>query len=187
MLVGRKKNTRGRFLLSLSVSSLIAFAVTLYIEKGDSITRKGAFRQHFEQLEYKDTYHNMKVVSEKEAGGQHLLLYTYMNKDGEKQIGLALYRKMNVLPLYELYHFNDSPQLSVGTEFLHTNRFIVYGNRDDIGADYFTYRENIQFKRIKLEENDYFIHIEPYAGMLHVPQVNFYSIDGKIVGSTQAK
>lgn len=76
-----KKNTRGRFLLSLLVSSLIAFVITLNFEKGDSI----------------------------------------------------------------------------------------------------------QFKRIELEENDYFIHIEPYEGMLHVPQVNFYSSDGKIVGSTQAK
>lgn len=182
-----KKNTWVRFPLSLLVSSLIAFAITFYFEKGDSITRKGAFRQHFEQLEYKDTYQNMKVVSEKEAGEQYLLLYTYLNNDGENKIGLALYRKMNVLPLYELYRINDSPQLSVGTEFLHTNQFIVYGDRDEIGADYFTYREKIHFKRMDIEENDYFIHIEPYAGMLHVPQVNFYSSDGKIVGSTQAK
>ncbi|MFI8574277.1 hypothetical protein ACIGEL_01105 [Rossellomorea aquimaris] len=94
---------------------------------------------------------------------------------------------MNVLPLYELKSINDSPQLSAGTDFLHTNQFIVYGDRDEMGADYFTYRENIQFKRLELEENDYFIHIEPYEGMLHVPQVNFYSSDGKIVGSTQAK
>jgi hypothetical protein len=182
-----KKNTWGRFLLSLSLSSLIAFAITFYFEKGDSITRKGALRQHLEQLEFKDTYHDLKVVSEKEAGEQYLLLYTYMNKEGKRQIGLAFYRKMNVIPLYELYRINDSPHLSVGTEFLHTNQFIVYGDRDEIGADYFTYRANIQFKRIELEENEYFIHIEPYEGMLHVPQVNFYSIDGKIVSSTQAK
>jgi len=182
-----KKNTRGSFLLSLLVSSLIAFAITLYFEKGDSITRKGAFRQHLEQLEFKGTYHDLKVVSEKEAGQQYLLLYTYMNKDGKNQIGLAIYKKMNVLPLYELNSINDSPQLSAGTDFLHTNQFIVYGDRDEMGADYFTYRENIQFKRLELEENDYFIHIEPYEGMLHVPQVNFYSSDGKIVGSTQAK
>lgn len=182
-----KKNTRGRFLLSLSMSSLIAFAITFYFEKGDSITRKGAFRQHLEQLEFGGHYHDLNVVSEKKAGEQYLLLYTYLNNDGEKQIGLAFYRKMNVLPLYELYRINDSPQLSVGTEFLPTNQFIVYGDRDEIEADYFTYRENIQFNRIELEENDYFIHMEPYSGMLLVPQVNFYSSDGTIVASTQAK
>ena len=169
------------------MSSLIAFAITFYFEKGDSITRKGAFRQHLEQLEFEGTYHDLNVVSEKKAGEQYLLLYTYMNKDREKQIGLALYRKMNVLPLYELYRINDSSQLSVGTEFLPTNQFIIYGDRDEIEADYFTYRENIQFNRIELEANDYFIHIESYAGMLHIPEVNFYSSDGTIVASTQAK
>jgi hypothetical protein len=72
-----KKNTRGRFLLSLSMSSVIAFAITFYFEKGDSITRKGAFRQHLEQLEFEGTYHDLKVVSEKEAGEQYPSLYIY--------------------------------------------------------------------------------------------------------------
>lgn len=181
------KRSKGNVFLSILLSSLLATVFSLYIEKGDAITTKSKISEHFQQLGHTEFNQKVNVVLEKEAGEQYLLLYTYNNQDKIKGIGMARYRKMNLLPLYELEHVNHSPQLSVGTEFLNNHQFIVYGNNEELDADYFTYRKKIEFKKVRLPEMDYFIRIETFENRFLVPGLNFYSNDGEIVASTLAK
>ncbi|MCA1058757.1 hypothetical protein LCL96_07420 [Rossellomorea aquimaris] len=182
-----KKMRRRRVFISILLSSLLATCITLFVEKGDMITTKSNIIEHFQQSEPMKSYNDLQVVSEKEAGGQYLLLYTYKNKYNEKEIGLVHYRKMKLLPFFELDHFDDTLQATVGTGFLNNGQFIVYGNREELGADYFTYRRNIEFKRVNLREPTFFIQIETFENRFFVPRLNFYSNDGKIVASTRAK
>ena len=182
-----KKIRKGRVFISILLSSILATTFTLFIEKSDMITTKSRISEHFKQSEYTSSYDDLHVVLKKEAGGQYLLLYTYSIKNKGKEIGLVHYRKMKLLPFYELEQFDDSPQPTVGSSFLNNGQFIVYGNRKELGADYFTYRQNIEFKRVNLPQQDFFIQIETFEDRFFVPRLNFYSKEGKIVASTRAK
>jgi hypothetical protein len=182
-----KKKPTGKIFFSILLSSLLATGISFFFEKVDIITKKSRIGEHFQHISQNEFNEDINIVLEKEAGEYYFLLCTKHTKGEENEIRLVRYKKMDFLPLYEFEQYYNPVQSSVGSDHLNNSQFIVYGNREKLGADYFTYRKNIKFKRVSLPVEDFFIHIETNEDAFLVPRVNFYSEDRGIVASTIAK
>ncbi|PFA67035.1 hypothetical protein CN378_11660 [Bacillus sp. AFS015802] len=182
-----KKRKKGKVFISILLSSLLAATLSFFIERNAVITKKSTISRHFKQFALTEFNEDVNIVLEKEVGEQYLILYTHRDRNKEKEIGLVRYKKMKLIPLYEFEQYYQPQESSLGTDSLNNYQFIVYGNREELDADYFTYRKNIEFKHVSLTAKDFFIHIETFEDMFLVPRVNFYSKDSGIVASTRAK
>ncbi len=164
---------------------MISYTIVTTFQNGEYITQEKNISAHFEELKETAKKKNVKVVLQNEVGDKYLLLYTFENKYEDQQLGIVHYKKMTLLPLYELERYGHTEQQSVGSDYLNNGQFIVYGDRVKLNADYYTYRKDDRFKRVNLTEERYFIQIQTYQNRhFPVPSINYYKDNGTIVGST---
>jgi hypothetical protein len=166
------------------VSTVLSTLLVNLIEKRDLLTTKENLVSHLEDFKT-NNQNKATVVLQRKIGDQHVLLYT--QKGENDKIGIVYYIKTDLFPFYELVRDQEAKHPLLGSSFLNNRQFIVYGNVKDSGADYFQYRNNIDFKKVQLDEQLYFIHVESYGGQLSVPLVTFYSNEGEMLATVPAK
>ncbi|WP_175989323.1 hypothetical protein [Bacillus sp. Marseille-Q1617] len=179
-----KKLKMPKVLLIIIVSTAISTLLMNIIEKRDLLSTKDNLESHLE--EFKTVNKNkVSVVLKRKIGDQYVLLYT--TKSLDEKIGIAYYIKTDSFPLYELVRDEEANHGLLGSSYLNNQRFIVYGNVRDSGADHFQYRNQIDFKKVKLGKGPYFIQVENYQRQLAVPLVTFYNNKGEELATAPAK
>lgn len=175
--------TKGLFIVI--ISTVLSILLLNLIEKRDILTTKEKLTSHFEEFKKNDKS-SVSVVLKRKIGDQYILLYTTKGKN--EKIGIAYYIKTDLFPFYELIRDEEPQNPILGSGYLNNEQFIVYGNVKDSGAEYFQYRNYIDFKKVKLPNSPYFLLVETYKGkQLSVPLVTFYSEEGNVVGTAPAQ
>lgn len=171
-------------LLIIIISTVISTLLVNIIEKRDLLSTKENLESHLEEFKTVNRK-KVSVVLKRKIGDQYVLLYT--TKSLDEKIGIAYYIKTDLFPLYELVRDEEANHGLLGSSYLNNQRFIVYGNVRDSGADHFKYRNQIDFKKVKLGKGPYFIQVENYQGQLAVPLVTFYNNKGEELATAPAK
>ncbi|MGR3764367.1 hypothetical protein [Rossellomorea sp. NS-SX7] len=179
-----KKSNIPKALLIVIVCTVISTLLIHFIEKRELLTQKEKIESHFEDFK-EDGQYKATVVQKRKLGDQYVLLYTSDNQNDE--MGVAFYTKTDFFPLYELVRDEEANHGLLGSSFLNNEQFIVFGNVRDSGADYFQYRNDIDFEKVSLGNDPYFIQVESYNGQLSVPLIIFYNHKGEELATAPAK
>jgi hypothetical protein len=175
--------TKGIFIVIFS--TVLSTLMVNLIEKRDILTTKEKLTSHFEEFK-KNDQSSVSVVLKRKIGDQYILLYT--TKGQNEKIGIAYYTKTDLFPFYELIRDEEAQNPILGSGYLNKEQFIVYGNVKGSGAEYFKYRNYIDFKKVNLPNGPYFLHVETYEGkQLSVPLVTLYSEEGNVVAAAPAQ
>jgi hypothetical protein len=180
----KKSNCIPKAMIVVIACSIISTILVDYIEKRDLLTSKGNLTSHLEEFKSNDQ-NKVSVVLKRKIGDQYVLLYSLNGK--KDKVGLAYYIKTDLFPLYEMVRDEEARHPSMGSSFLNNKQFIVFGNVTDSEADYFQYRDYIDFKKVPLGTGPYFLHVASYDGQLSVPLVEFYNSEGEVVATAPAK
>jgi hypothetical protein len=175
--------TKGLFIVI--ISTVLSTLLLNLIEKRDILTTKEKLTSHFEEFK-KNDQRSVSVVLKRKIGDQYILLYT--TKGQNEKIGIAYYIKTDLFPFYELIRGEEAQNPILGSGYLNNAQFIVYGNVKNSGAEYFKYRNYIDFKKVIIRNGPYFLHVETFEGkQLSVPLVTLYNEEGNVVAEAPAQ
>jgi hypothetical protein len=181
----KKSGSLTKVLFIVIIITVLSTLLLNLIEKRDILTTKENLTSHLEEFKTNDK-NKVTVVLKRKISDQYVLLYT--TKGQNDKIGIAYYIKTDLFPFYELIRDEEAQNPILGSSFLNKEQFIVYGNVKDSGAEYFKYRNYIDFKKVKLPNGPYFLHVETYEGkQLSVPLVTLYDEEGNTVAAAPAK
>ncbi|OAT82569.1 hypothetical protein A6P54_08465 [Bacillus sp. MKU004] len=167
-----KKATILKTLLAVILTTAISSFLVNLLEKREILASEANLETHLKEQEM-EKQEEVSVVLRKKFGDRYFFVYTI--KGQEPKLGLAQYKDANLLPLYELVSIEEGEDGLLGSSYLNTSQFLVYGNRKETGAAYFKYRDNIEFKRVEIGNDPYFLLVETYGGQLAVPLLTFYN------------
>ncbi|MEL3971514.1 hypothetical protein AAEO50_04405 [Rossellomorea oryzaecorticis] len=180
-----KSGSLSKGLFIVIISTVLSTLLVNLIGKRDLLTTKENLSSHIEEFKTNDQ-NKVTVVLKRKIGEQYVLLYT--SKGMNDNIGIAYYVKTDLFPFYELIRDEEAQNPILGSSFLNNDQFIVYGNVKDTRAEYFKYRNYIDYKKVNLPKGPYFLHVETYEGkQLSVPLVTLYSEEGKVVAAAPAQ
>ncbi|KSU62787.1 hypothetical protein AS034_11840 [[Bacillus] enclensis] len=171
-------------ILAVILTAVISSFLVNLLEKRDVLTAESNLETHLKDL-IRENQKEVSVVLRKKIRDQYFLVYSI--KGDEPKLGLAQYKEADLLPLYELVSVEEGEDGLLGSSYLNTSQFLVYGNRKETGAAYFQYRDNIEFKKVETGNDPYFLQVESYGGQLALPLVIFYNNEGEEVASVPAE
>ncbi|BCB03755.1 hypothetical protein [Bacillus sp. KH172YL63] len=176
------QDKKGLLLILITLTFFLMVVLFYSDERRAKVTKESEISAHLEKVFLNEFNEEIHIKMTKKIDYQYLILYK--SKAG---IGVAQYEKMKKIPLYQLKHIVHSPQHAVGAGSIGENAFFVYGDRESIGADFFSYRRGNESRKVRLLAQNYFLQVEDGGERGHVPLVNYYREDGKIVASTPEK